>query len=307
MKAGKHVVVEKPMEINLPACDRMIAVQRETGMKLTVVSQHRFDAATIQVKEAIDSGMLGKIILADASVKWWRKQHYYDVAPWRGTWAGDGGGSLMNQGVHSVDILQWLTGGIQSVFAHTITGAAHEMETEDVAVACLKFNCGAVGTLTASTAAFPGSPARIDIYGTEGSAIIEGDRLKQMTLKDGRTFTAEAAAHDAVSVAQGGTASVKDEAHRRAAFGDKKPGWGDAHRAQLIDLIKAIRTGDEPLMNGPAARKPVEVVLSIYESSRTGQMVKVEDVATGKLPKPKVSVSVREPSAAKRRTAVAAK
>lgn len=306
MKAGKHVVVEKPMEINLPACDRMIAVQRETGMKLTVISQHRFDAATIQVKEAIDGGMLGKIILADASVKWWRKQQYYDVAPWRGTWAGDGGGSLMNQGVHTVDILQWLTGGVQSVFAHTITGAAHEMETEDIAVACLKFNCGAVGTLTASTAAFPGSPARIDIYGTEGSAIIEGDRLKQMTLKDGRTFTAEAAAHDAVSVAQGGTASVKDEAHRRAAFGDKKPGWGDAHRAQLIDLIKAIRTGGEPLMDGPAARKPVEVVLSIYESSRTGQMVKVEDVASGKLPKPKVSVSVHEP-ATKRRPVVGAK
>lgn len=307
MRAGKHVCVEKPMEVNLPACDRMIAVARETGMKLTVISQHRFDPATIQVKEAIDSGLLGKIILADASVKWWRKQHYYDVAPWRGTWELDGGGSLMNQGVHTVDILQWLTGGVQSVFAHTLIGAAHEMETEDVAVACLKFNCGAVGTFTASTAAFPGSPARIDIYGTEGSAVIEGDRLKHMTLKDGRTFTAEAPASDAVSVAQGGTASVQNEATRRAAFGDKKAGWGDAHRAQLVDLIQAIRTNTEPLMNGPAARKPVEVVLSIYESSRTGQMVKVEDVATGRLPKPQVSVAIHEPSAAKRtRKAVAA-
>ncbi len=279
MRAGKHVVVEKPMEITLEACDRMIAASHETGKKLTVISQHRFDPATIQVKEAIDSGKLGKIILATASVKWWRKQHYYDVANWRGTWAGDGGGSLMNQGVHTVDVLQWITGGIESVFGHTKT-AAHTIETEDIAVAALKFNCGAIGTLTASTAAFPGSPARIEIFGTEGSAIIEGDRIKQMTFKNGESYTPESAAHDAVSVAQGGTASVKDEATRRAAFGDKKAGWGDAHRAQILDLIQAIRNDTQPLMNGPAARKPVEVVLSIYESSRTGQMVNVSDVAS---------------------------
>lgn len=280
MRAGKHVVVEKPMEVTLEACDEMIAVQRQTGRKLTVISQHRFDTATLMVKEAIDSGKLGKIILADASVKWWRKQHYYDVANWRGTWAMDGGGSLMNQGVHTVDILQWLTGGIESVFGHTMT-AAHDIETEDIAVAALKFNCGAVGTLTASTAAFPGSPARIDIYGTEGSAIIEGDRLKQMVLKNGHTFTAEDAAKDAISVAQGGTASVKDEATRRAVFGDKKAGWGDAHRAQILDLIEAVREDSQPLLDGPAARKPVEVVLAIYQSARTQQMVKVADVARG--------------------------
>jgi predicted dehydrogenase len=277
MRAGKHVVVEKPMEISLDACDDMIRVQRETGRKLTVISQHRFDPATLMVKNAIDSGLLGRIILADASVKWWRKQEYYDVANWRGTWAGDGGGSLMNQGVHTVDVLQWLTGGVESVFAHTLT-AAHSIETEDVAVAALKFNCGAVGTLTAATAAFPGLPARIDIYGTEGSAIIEGDRLKQMTLKDGRTFSGEEAAADAVSVARGGTASVKDEAARRAAFGDKKPGWGDAHRAQILDLINAIREDGQPLMDGLAARKPVAVVLAAYASSRSQRPIRVEDL-----------------------------
>jgi predicted dehydrogenase len=281
MQAGKHAVVEKPMEITLEACDRMIAAQEQTGNKLTIIHQHRFDAATRQVKEAIDSGKLGRIILADAHVKWFRKQHYYDVAPWRGTWAGDGGGALMNQGVHTVDLLQWLTGGIEQVFGHTLT-AGHEIETEDIAVAALKFNCGAIGTLTASTAAFPGHAARIEIHGTEGSAIIEGDRLKQMVLKDGQTFTAEGAAHDAISVAQGGTASVKDEAHRRAAFGDKKPGWGDAHRAQLLDLICAIRSDSQPLVDGPAARKPVAVVLSIYQSMRTGLPVKVSQVQPGR-------------------------
>jgi predicted dehydrogenase len=277
MRAGKHVIVEKPMEVTREACDRMVRVQRETGRKLTVISQHRFDPAAILVKEAIDSGKLGKIILADASVKWWRKQEYYDVAPWRGTWAMDGGGSLMNQGVHTMDVLQWLVGGVASVFAHTATGA-HEIETEDVAVAALKFNCGAIGTLTATTAAFPGLPARIDIYGTEGSAIIEGDRLKQMVLKNGQTFTAEDAAKDAVAVAQGGTASVKDEATRRAAFGDKKAGWGDAHRAQILDLIRAIREDGRPLLDGSAARKPVGVILAVYESARTGRQVTVADM-----------------------------
>lgn len=299
MEADKHVVVEKPMEINLEACDRMIECQKRTGKKLTVIHQHRFDAATNVVKSAIDAGKLGQIILADAQVKWFRKQHYYDVAPWRGTWAGDGGGCLMNQGIHTVDILQWLTGGVESVFAHTAT-AGHTIETEDIAVAALKFNCGAIGTFTASTAAFPGHPARIEIIGTEGSAIIEGDRLKQMTFKNGEAVKPDEAAHDAVSVAQGGTASVKNEAARRAFLSDKKAGWGDAHRGQLLDFIKAIRENTEPLVDGPAARKSVEIVLSVYESARTGLPVKVADIAKqaearGGRPSVSVTVNVVKP------------
>ena len=273
MRAGKHVIVEKPMEITLDACDRMIAVQRETGKKLSVISQHRFDAASMMVKDAIDSGKLGKIILASASVKWWRKQEYYDSGDWRGTWALDGGGSLINQGVHTVDVLQWLVGGVSSVFGHTLTGAHERIEVEDIAVAAIKFRCGAIGTLTATTAAFPGAPARIDIYGTEGSAVIEGDRLKAMTLKNGQSYIPEQAAHDAISVAQGGTASVKNEAATKAMAKDKKPGWGDAHRAQIIDFMRAIRADGQPLIDGPAGRKPVEVVLGVYESARTGRPV----------------------------------
>ena len=273
MQAGKHVIVEKPMEVSLEACDRMIAAQRQTGKKLSIISQHRFDAATRMVKDAIESGKLGKIILADASVKWWRKQEYYDSGDWRGTWALDGGGALINQGVHTVDVLQWLVGGVSSVFGHTLTAAHERIEVEDIAVAALKFNCGAVGTLTASTAAFPGHAVRIDIYGTEGSAVIEGDRLKQMVLKNGEKYTSEQAAQDAVSVAQGGTASVKDEAAHRALNKENRPGWGDAHRAQLLDFIRAIREDEQPLIDGPAARKPVEIVLGLYESARTGKPV----------------------------------
>lgn len=292
MRAGKHVIIEKPMEITLEACDRMIAAQRETGMKLSIISQHRFDAATRIVKDAIESGKLGKIILADAHVKWWRKQEYYDSGEWRGTWALDGGGSLMNQGVHTVDVLQWLVGGVSQVFGHTLTGAHERIEVEDIAVAALKFNCGAVGTLTATTAAFPGAPVRIDIYGTEGSAVIEGDRLKSMVLKNGETYTAEQASKDAISVAQGGTASVKDETTQNALSKDKKPGWGDAHRSQLLDFIQAIRQDTQPLIDGPSARKPVEVILGLYQSARTNKPVLLGESPADGNGKPKLETQV---------------
>lgn len=273
MEAGKHVVVEKPMEVTLEACDRMIAAEDKTGKKLTVISQHRFDAATQLVKEAIDKGQLGKIILADAYVKWWRTQEYYDSGDWRGTWALDGGGSLMNQGVHTVDVLQYLVGGVKKLWAQTRTGAHTDIEVEDIAVAACDFACGAVGSITATTAAYKGFPVRIDIYGTEGTAVIEGDRLKCMMLKNGQTFTSEEAAAHAVSVAQGGTASVKDEAAGRAATAKQGATWGDSHRAQIQDFLKAVRCGGKPLIDGRAAKKPVEIILSIYKSQKTGDPV----------------------------------
>ena len=254
MQAGKHVIVEKPMEVSLEACDRMIAAENQTGLKLTIISQHRFDAATLQVKRMIDSGELGRIILADASVKWWRTQQYYDSGDWRGTWAMDGGGALMNQGVHTVDVLQWLAGGVGSVFAHTRTAAHDRIEVEDLAVAALTFRNGAVGTLTATTAAYDGQPVRIEIYGTEGSAVLKGDNLNRMVLKSGKKYdSGEAAAH-AVSVAQGGTNSVKDEATVQKASAAPGTTWGDSHRAQIRDLIHAIRTGGKPLIDGCAAQ-----------------------------------------------------
>ncbi len=276
LEAGKHVVVEKPMEVSLAAADRMIAAENRTGKKLTIISQHRFDKASQLVKGLIDSGKLGQIILADASVKWWRKQEYYDSGEWRGTWELDGGGALMNQGVHTVDVLQWLTGGVSSVYGLTKTGAHDRIEVEDIAVAALQFKCGAVGTLTATTAAFKGFPVRIDIYGTLGTAIIEGDRLKMLSFKSGESFDTEEAAAHAISVAQGGTASVKDEAAGRTAKAEQGATWGDAHRAQLENFLHAIRTNGRPLIDGPAARLPLEVVLAVYESFKTAKRVTLQ-------------------------------
>ena len=282
LQAGKHVVCEKPMEISLDACDRMIAAADTTGKKLTIISQHRFDAATVLVKEAIDSGKLGKIVLADATVKWWRTQAYYDSGDWRGTWAMDGGGALMNQGVHTVDLLQWLAGGVTSLYAQTRTLAHERIEVEDTAVAALTFASGAIGTLTATTAAWEGYPVRIDIFGTEGAAIIEGDRLKTLKLKSGEEFQSEEAAAHALSVARGGTASVKEEAATRltvpsgGAAADPGAVWGDAHRAQIEDFLRAIRTDTQPLIDGRAGRKPLEIITGVYRSSRTGLPVTIE-------------------------------
>ncbi len=276
MRAGKHVVVEKPMDVSLEACDRMIAAERETGRKLTIISQHRFDLASRVVKDAIASGKLGNIILAEGTVKWWRTQQYYDSGDWRGTWRWDGGGALMNQGVHTVDVLQWLAGDVKRVYALTRTSAHERIEVEDIAVFTLEFVNGAVGTFIATTAAYEALPARIDVFGTNGSAIIEGDRLKRMILKSGESYVSEEAAAHAVSVARGGTASVKDEAARRQESAEVGAVWGDAHRAQLEEFISAIREDRKPLIDGVQGRKPVEVILAVYESARTGKPVDIQ-------------------------------
>jgi len=273
LKAGKPVIVEKPMEVSLDACDRMIAAERDSGRMLTVISQHRFDPASALVKQLIDTGKLGKIILATAEVKWWRTQNYYDSGDWRGTWKLDGGGAMLNQGIHTVELIQWLAGGVDAVYGQTRTSAHERIEVEDIAAAMFTFRNGAVGTFVATTAAFDGLPVRIDIFGTEGSAILEGDRLKLVTLKNGETYASEQAAAHALSVAKGGTASVRDEASHREAQAGQGQVWGDAHRAQIQDFMQAIRTGGKPLIDAKSGRDPVEIILGVYESARTGRPV----------------------------------
>ena len=181
MRSGRHVIVEKPMEITREAMDEMLRVQQETGVKLAVISQHRFDAASQQVRQLVDEQAFGRLVLGNALVPWWRSQAYYDSGAWRGTWEMDGGGVLMNQAIHSIDLLQWLMGPVKSVFAYTDT-LAHRMETEDVAVAVLRFANGALGTIAATTGAYPGVTTRIEVFGDKGSAIIENDALALLRL-----------------------------------------------------------------------------------------------------------------------------
>ncbi len=272
LRAGKHVLVEKPMDVSLPACDALAHAARESGRTLSVVSQHRFDPASVRVKQSIAQGELGPLIYADARVPWFRTQEYYDSGDWRGTWAMDGGGALMNQGVHTVDLLRWICGPVQSVYAQTRTLAHARMEVEDIACATLTFASGALGTLTASTALYPGFAARLGVHGTLGSAVIEGDTLALLAVQGRDLIAGQDANSHALQVAQGGTKAAT-EGKGQSASSHPAAVWGDAHRAQLADFIHCCRTGDTPIVDAQGAREAVELVLAVYQSARTGQVV----------------------------------
>ena len=173
--AGKHLVVEKPIDVTLAAADRLIGAARAAGVVMTVISQHRFDPGLIELRRLLDQGALGRLVLGEASTKWYRSQGYYDSAPWRGTWALDGG-SLMNQGIHYVDLLRWSMGPLAEVMA-VCTTQTHQVEVEDATLAVLKFSSGAVGTIVASTAVFPGFAQRLEISGTRGTVVIEDGEI----------------------------------------------------------------------------------------------------------------------------------
>jgi predicted dehydrogenase len=238
--AGRHVIVEKPMDVSLEACDRLIAAEDSSGKVLSIISQHRFDRASQIVKEAIDSGRLGKIVLADASVKWWRTQAYYDFGR-LARHVGDGRRRRADEPGRSHGRPAAMAGRRRAfLVVPNPHGRARAHRGRGRCRGRLALQNGAAGTLTATTAAYEGFPVRIDIYGTEGTAIIEGDRLKMLRFKSGETFESEEAAAHALSVASGGTASVRDEAATGRATTAADPGavWGDAHRTQFEDFFR---------------------------------------------------------------------
>ena len=267
-KAGKHVLVEKPIDVTLEAADRLIHACDEANVLLSCISQHRFDDAMIKTKDALDRGLFGRLTFGGSHTKWYRSQQYYDSGDWRGTWALDGGGALMNQSVHYVDMLQYIMGDVEEVSAYCATLAHVRIEVEDVAAAALKFKNGAVGLLEGNTAAYPGFYTRLDIYGADGGIIIENDRIRE------RGFRAEG------SEAGGFYGNISgDEA---ASPGKTVAGAGSAeispssHQRQIQDVVDAILEGRPPKVTGSDARKPLAVVLAVYESARNGKAVKVQ-------------------------------
>lgn len=270
MRAGCHVVVEKPLEITVERIDDLLGVQRETGRKLAVISQHRFDQASVRVQGLVRDGALGMLVLGNALVPWWRTQGYYDSGAWRGTWALDGGGVLMNQSIHSIDLLQWLMGPVRSLHAYTGT-LAHRMETEDVAVAVLRFESGALGTIAATTGAYPGTGTRIEVFGDRGSAVIEADALGYLHLAgDDEGVGSHRTPHiegEALGSALGEDATAPGTASDPAALSH------NTHALQIADLIRAIRKDGTPLVDGLAGRHPVAIIRGIYEAARTGKEV----------------------------------
>lgn len=262
-KAGKHVIIEKPLEVTLKRCDRIIRECEKHGVKLATIFPSRFHDSSIKMKRAVDEGRFGRMTLGDAYIKWFRSQEYYDSGAWRGTWQFDGGGALMNQAIHTVDLLQWMMGPVVEIQAQTATLAHKRIEVEDVATATLRFESGALGVIEASTAVYPGYLKRIELHGSEGSAILEEEDIKSWDFaKKGR---GDAAILKAMAEQKSGGGGAADP----AAIGHH------AHAKQLQDFIKAIKTNGTPAIDGHEGRKAVEIILAIYKSAQSGKSVKL--------------------------------
>jgi len=261
--AGKHVVVEKPLEITGPRCERIIAACDEHAVKLCTIFPSRFADANVALKAAVDAGKFGRLTLGEAANKWWRSQAYYDDGGWKGTQALDGGGALMNQAIHNVDLLHWLMGDVDTVQALTATLVHDRIEVEDTAVAALRFRNGALGVIEAATSAYPGLLKRTEIHGEHGSARVEQDDLTLWS------FASEAPGDLEIQAAlQGATGFT-------AGASDPRGISHIGHRDQLADFLHAIDTGGSPRVDGREGRKSVEIIRAIYRSSRTGSAVRL--------------------------------
>ncbi|MDO5308815.1 MAG: Gfo/Idh/MocA family oxidoreductase [Planctomycetia bacterium] len=255
-QAGKHVIVEKPLEVTPERCDKIIAACESAGVTLSTVFPSRFHQSSVQLKRAIESGRFGKLTLGDAIVKWYRTQEYYDSGVWRGTWKLDGGGALMNQAIHSVDLLIWLMGDVAEVTALTGLVAHERIEVEDVAVAALRFKSGALGLLEATTAAYPGYLKRIETHGSNGSAVIEEEDIIKWDFVESREEDAMIRESMTNRLSGGGGA------------GDPSAIGYQAHAKQFQDVLSAIEEGRKPLIDGHEGRKSVAVICAVYESAR---------------------------------------
>jgi predicted dehydrogenase len=243
--AGKHVLVEKPLELTLERAERLVAAAGAAGRRLGVVLQHRFRPASLRLRQVLEEGRLGIVQAGFLSVPWWRPQSYYDE-PGRGTLARDGGGVLLTQAIHSLDLFRSLVGVSGVVAADVRTTELHRMETEDYAAALLRLGNGAPGTLMTTTAAYPGHPERIEIIGTKGFASLVGGTLR-LSLLDGEEEVVEAEG------STGSGASIMDFPH-------------DAHRALIADFIEAVRSDRQPFVSGEEALESQRLVASVLSS-----------------------------------------
>ncbi len=253
---GKHVLVQKPMAVNLKTAACMINAARQGAIQLGVVSQHRFDDSILFLKRALTAGRLGQILEADAYVKWWRSNEYY-ARPVKGSWAGEGGGALINQAIHQVDLLLHLIGPVDEVFGYWKLGAMHKIESEDMVSAVLRYASGATGVIQAATAWRPGYAERIEIHGARGSAIVTGDQLTTWDVEDDHGESAPLA-QAAKSGASNPLAIALTPFER-----------------QFRDFGEACKAGGAPASSGDEGYRALEVVRAIYMSCAEGQKIRL--------------------------------
>jgi UDP-N-acetyl-2-amino-2-deoxyglucuronate dehydrogenase len=253
VRRGLHVIVEKPLDISTDRIDELITVAEAARVQVAVFFQDRLRPAMVDLKSALRDGQLGSPVLASGRVKWYRPPEYYGQSRWRGTWALDGGGALMNQGIHTVDLLLWLLGPVARVRAATST-RLHTIEVEDTAVAILEFESGALGVIEAATSIYPGYARRVEVTGTEGTIVIEDDRLVRTDLRS--------------SSGRGAAVAAATESAASPVVSD-----ASAHQRIIEDFIRGVESGAPLACDAREGRKSVAAVQAIYESARTGTSV----------------------------------
>jgi UDP-N-acetyl-2-amino-2-deoxyglucuronate dehydrogenase len=254
----RPIQVQKPIATNLRTANEMIEIARAARIPLSVASQHRFDDATIFLKRALSTGRLGKLLQADAYVKWFRDDAYY-ARPIKGSWQTEGGGALINQAIHQVDLLLYLIGPVTEVIGMWQLGVAHKIESEDIVNALLAYQSGVTGVIQAATAFWPGYTERVEIHGTKGTAIISGDRLTRWDVRDDDEANALEPAPVAKNVSSGSSDPMAIEV--------------TSFERQFLDFADAIREKRQPLVNGGEAYRALEVVLAVYQSCRERKSV----------------------------------
>lgn len=255
--AGKHILLEKPVELDLPRARAVVECCRQHGVTLGVVFQHRFRPASMRLATLIASGRLGQVAAASVSIRWWRPQSYYDQ-PGRGTYSRDGGGVLITQAIHTLDLFGSLVGPVAEVAAFSGTTAVHRMESEDVVGAAIRLAGGAIGGLDATTAAYPGFPERIEIVGTLGTAVLSGDAL-------------EVHFHDSSNERVAGSGSTGGGADPMAFA-------NDAHRGVLVDFLDAIDTFRPPRASGEAALAVHALIAALERSAAERRVVRLNEL-----------------------------
>ena len=250
--AGRHVMMEKPIDVNLARADELIDACEKAGVRLGVSLQSRFLDAPRDLKRAIDAGRFGRQVMASAYIKWYRSPEYYGSASWRGTLALDGGGALINQAIHTVDLLRWMMGPVEGIAAYSGNRLHEAIEGEDTLVAALKFKSGALGVIEAATSVFPGFKRRLEITGTQGTAILDGDNITTWALRDGSTNPVP----PSKDVADGSADPMAIDC--------------EGHRRVMEDFAAAIQENRRPFVDGREGRQALELVLAAYEAARRG-------------------------------------